>query len=79
MFKNFLLKKMIKSQGATEEQAMVILELVEKNPQLFQQIAGEIEARVKSGEDKQQAAMAVMLAHQEALKQAVGDPSKLKL
>ena len=70
---------MIRSQGATEEQAEVILQLVEKNPALFQQIAGEIEARVKGGEDKQQAGIAVMIAHQEELKQVVGDPSKLKL
>lgn len=63
---------MIKSQGATEEQAETILQLVEKNPQLFQKIATEIETRVKSGEDKQQAAMAVMMAHQEELKQVVG-------
>ena len=79
MFKNFLIKKMLKSQGVSDQQADVILELVEKNPELFQKIAGEIEQRVKSGEDKQQAAMAVMTAHQAELKQVIGDPSRLQL
>ncbi|MEA1929759.1 MAG: hypothetical protein U9M92_02690 [Patescibacteria group bacterium] len=73
------MKRMLKSQGATDEQAGVILELVEKNPELFQKIASEVEARVKNGEDKQQASMAVMAAHQEELKQVIGDPSKLQL
>lgn len=79
MFKNMIMKRMLKSQGATDEQAGVILELVEKNPELFQKIASEVEARVKNGEDKQQASMAVMAAHQEELKQVIGDPSKLQL
>ena len=70
---------MLKSEGVSNEQADVILELVEKNPELFQKITAEIDHRVKSGEDKQQAAMAVMTAHQAELKEAIGDPSRLRL
>lgn len=73
MFGDFLLKKMLKSHGVSEEQASQVMNIVKQNPALFKQIAEEIQEKVKSGQDQQAAAMEVMLAHQaelEKLKQS---------
>lgn len=67
MFKEFFLKKMLRSRGVNNEQADLILKIMNKNPDLFKQIAAEIEAKVKSGQSQQEAAMAVMQAHQAEL------------
>jgi methyl coenzyme M reductase alpha subunit len=69
MFKNFLVKKMLKSQGASDEQAELIIKIMEKNPSLFQQIATEIKTKVDGGMSQQEAAMQVMMAHEAELKQ----------
>jgi hypothetical protein len=63
MFQDFLLKKMLKSQGVPEAQIEMVLGAMKKNPELFKQIAVEIEAKVKAGADKQTVAMSVMQAH----------------
>ena len=67
MFKNFLLKKMLKSQGVPEDQIDMVLGLMEKNPELFKKIANEIQGRVKGGEDQMKASMAVMQKYQSEL------------
>lgn len=67
MFGDFLIKKMLKRQGVSEEQAAQVMGIVKQNPALFKQIAEEIKARIDKGEDQQAAAMAVMMAHQEEL------------
>lgn len=67
MFGDFLVKKMLKRQGVSEEQAAQVMGIVKQNPALFKQIAEEIKARIDKGEDQQAAAMAVMMAHQEEL------------
>lgn len=72
MFKNFLVRKMLRAQGASEEQADVIVGLMEKNPALFKQIASEIEEKIKSGQDKQAAAIEVMAAYEAELKKMMG-------
>jgi hypothetical protein len=69
MFKNFFMRKLMKAKGASDEQVDLILKVVEKNPDLFKQIAGEIEAKVKGGMNQETAAMEVMVAHQAELKQ----------
>ena len=38
MFKNLLLKKMLKAQGVPEEQIDVVIKMMEKNPELFKTI-----------------------------------------
>lgn len=58
---------MLRSRGVNNEQADLILKIMNKNPDLFKQIAAEIEAKVKSGQSQQEAAMAVMQAHQAEL------------
>ena len=67
MFQDFLLKRLLKSQGVPEAQIDMVLGAMKKNPDLFKQIAAEIEVKVKSGMDKQAAAMSVMQAHQAEL------------
>ncbi len=64
MFKDFLLKKMLKAQGVPEGQVDMVLKMVHKNPELFKTIAAEIEAKTKTGLDQQTAAMQVMQTHQ---------------
>ncbi len=70
MLKNFLMKKMLKSQlkGVPEAEQDKIIALIEKNPELFQKIAEETQAKMKSGMDQMKAAMEVMKAHESELK-----------
>ncbi len=67
MFKNFLLKAMLKKQGVPAEQIDMILGLMEKDPELFKKIAAEIEAETKKGKSQQDAAMYVMPKYQREL------------
>ncbi|OIO30574.1 hypothetical protein AUJ77_02060 [Candidatus Nomurabacteria bacterium CG1_02_43_90] len=73
MFKEFLLKKMIKSQlkGVPDAQVDHIIALVEKNPDLFKKIGDEIQAKVKAGRSQQAASMEVMRAHQAELQKVL--------
>ncbi len=66
MFKNFILKQMMKSKmkGVPEAEQERILKLVESNPDFFKKIGEEIEKRKKSGQSEMQAAMQVMREHQ---------------
>jgi hypothetical protein len=68
-FKDLLLKKMLKSQlkGVPEAQQDMIISAVEKNPKLFQDIAVEVQEKVKGGMDQQAATMQVMMSHQKEL------------
>lgn len=69
MFKEFLLKQMIKRQmkGLPENEIDRIVGIVAKNPEIFKKIGDEIQAKVKSGRSEQAAAMEVMRAHQAEL------------
>jgi hypothetical protein len=71
MFKEFFIKKMLRARGASPEQAELMMTLVNKNPELFKKIAAEIEVKVQAGQNQQEAAMAVMLAHQAELQQLI--------
>ncbi len=73
MLKEFLLKKMIKSQlkGVPDAQIDHIIGLVEKNPDLFKKIGDEIQAKVKAGRSQQAASMEVMRAHQAELQKVL--------
>jgi hypothetical protein len=67
--KTFLMKKMIKSQmkGVPDSEIDKVITMVEKNPELFNTIAKEIEALVKSGRDQMSASMEVMRKYQSDL------------
>ncbi len=71
MFKNFLLKKMLRTQGVPEAQIDMVINMMEKNPDLFKKIAEEIQTKIKGGMDQQVASMEVMGKYQEELKKLV--------
>lgn len=67
MFKNFLLKKMLRSQGVPEAQIDMFINMMEKNPELFKTIALEIKEKTKNGID-QMTASEVMKKYESELK-----------
>lgn len=77
MIKEFLMKKMLARQlkGVPEAQRAQIMAMVEKDPKLFEQIAKEIKAEMKTGKDQTAAAMIVMPKYQKEL-QALMGPSQ---
>lgn len=68
MFKNLLLKKMLQKQGVPEAQIDMFINMMEKNPELFQTIAKEMQEKIKGGMDQMQAGMVVMKKYEEELK-----------
>ena len=73
MFKEFFLKKIIKSQlkGMPEAEIDRIVMLVEKTPELFKKIGDEIKAKTKAGRSQMAASMEVMRAHQAELQRVL--------
>ncbi len=73
-FQNFLMKQMLKKQmkGVPEAEQKKVFEAIEKNPDFFMNIAKEIEAKMKTGKDQQSAAIEVMMAHQDTLREIMG-------
>lgn len=70
MFQEFLLKKLIKSKlgNVPDVEIERIIKMVKENPALFQNIATEIEQKVKSGQDQNSAALEVMRKYEGDLK-----------
>lgn len=71
MFQNFLLKKMLRTQGVPEAQIEVFIRMMEKNPELFKTIALEIQEKIKGGMDQTTASMEVMKKYEEELKKLI--------
>ena len=69
MFQNFLLKKMLRTQGVPEAQIEMFIKMMEKNPELFKKIAEETKTKMDAGMDQQSAAMEVMKKYETELKQ----------
>ena len=68
MFKDLLIKKMLKRQGLSDEQINQLLEIVNKNPELFKKIAEETQSRIKNGEGQTEASLAVMKKYEAELR-----------
>ena len=70
MFKDFLMKTMLKRQlkGMSEAEQDRIINIVTKNPELFQKIAMEAQEHMKGGMEQAQAMQKVMLKYQDELK-----------
>lgn len=68
--KDFLLRKMIKSKmkGVPEAEQDKLIAMVEKNPELFQKIALEVQEKMKGGQDQMAASMEVMKKYESELK-----------
>jgi hypothetical protein len=71
VFKNFLLKKMLRTQGVPEAQIDMFITMMEKNPELFKNIATEIQEKVKGGMNQMDAGMVVMKKYETELKKLV--------
>ena len=71
MFGNFLLKKMLRLKGVPEAQIDMFVGMMEKNPELFQTIAKEIEEKTKTGMGQEEASMLVMKKYEAELKKLV--------
>lgn len=68
MFKNFLLKKMLRMQGVPEAQIDMFIKMMEKDPKLFENIAKEVKEKMDKGMDQQSASMEVMKKYENDLK-----------
>jgi len=71
MFQNFLLKKMLRTQGVPEPQIDMFIKMMEKNPELFKTIATEIQEKTKGGMSQMDAGMVVMKKYESELKKLV--------
>jgi hypothetical protein len=71
MFKNFLLKKMLRTQGVPEAQIDMFINMMEKNPELFKKIAEEVQEKMKGGMSQMDAGMQVMKKYEQELKKLV--------
>lgn len=69
IFQNFLMKQMLKKQLGTmpPEQQEKIIKAIEENPDMFKNIAEEIQIEMKLGKDQGAAALEVMKRHQKEL------------
>lgn len=72
--KNYATKKMLERQlrNAPPDQRKMIMTLMEKNPQLMEKIAKEIDAEKKAGASEMNAAMKVMPKHQKEIQETLG-------
>ena len=71
MFQNFLLKKMLRTKGVPEAQIDMFVGMMEKNPELFNTIAKEVQEKVKGGMGEQDASIEVMKKYEAELKKLV--------
>ena len=62
---------MLRTQGVPEAQIDMLLNMMEKNHELFKKIAEEIQAKIKSGMDQNSASMEVMKKYESELKKLV--------
>jgi len=59
-------------RGVPKEQQELLMRMVEKNPELFQQIALEVKEKIDKGTEQQAAVLEVMTEHKEALEKLLG-------
>lgn len=71
MFQNFLLKKMLRTQGVPEAQIDMFIGMMEKNPELFKKIASEVQEKIKGGMDQQSASVEIMKKYEDELKKLI--------
>ena len=71
MFGNFLLRKMLRTQGVPEVQIDMFIKMMEKNPELFKTIAAEVQDKIKGGMSQTDAGMQVMKKYEADLKKLV--------
>jgi hypothetical protein len=80
--KNFAIKKVLESQmkNVPEDQKQMIMELIKKDPAVFEKIAKEMQAELKSnGNNQMAAAMKVLPKYQKEIMNAMSPEMKEKL
>lgn len=80
--KNMALKKLLDSQmkDVPEDQKQMIMEMLEKDPQLFEKIAKEMQAELKvNGNNQMNAAMKVLPKYQQEIMRVMSPEMKEKL
>jgi hypothetical protein len=80
--KSFALKKIMESQmkNVPEDQKRMIMEMIEKDPQLFEKIAKEMQAELKSnGNNQMAAATKVLPKYQKEIMAVMSPEMKQKL
>lgn len=73
--KDYMMRKLLEKQlkDVPADQKEMIMTMVEKDPKLFEKIALEMQAEMKSGKDQMTAAMKVMPKYQAQLQALMGD------
>ncbi len=68
------MRKMLERQtkNLPKDQQEQLMSMLEKDPDLFMKIAGEVQAEMKKGKDQMSAAMIVMPKYQARLKELMG-------
>lgn len=68
--KDFLLKKMLatKMKGLPQEEQDKVLSMLQKNPELFQKIASEVQVEMSKGKDQMSATTEVVKRYESELK-----------
>jgi len=80
--KKFAIKKLVQSQmkNVPADQQQLIMELLEKNPELFEKIAKEMQDELKrNGNNQMQAAMKVLPKYQKEIMGAMSPEMQQKL
>lgn len=69
MLKRFLMKQAMKSQlkGVPQAEQDMLLDLVERNPEFFENLAKELQEGIKAGKDQQAVMMELMAKHKDTL------------
>lgn len=71
MFGNFIIRKMLRTQGVPPAQIDMFVGMIEKNPELFKKIAEEVQEKVKGGVSQTSAAMEILKKYEHELKKLV--------
>ncbi len=80
--KNFAMKKLLEKQmkDAPEDQKQMVMEMLEKDPELFEKIAKEMQAELKTnGNNQMAAATKVLPKYQKEIMAAMSPEMKQKL
>ena len=74
MFKNFIMKQMLKQQmkHLPQDQQDKILKMIDEHPDFFEKVAGDVKKKMDGGMDQNTATMAVMRENQEQLGKMMG-------
>lgn len=73
--KQFMTRKLLEHQlkNASPEQRDLVLTMMDKDPQLFEKIALEMQTEIKKGKSQTAAAMSVLPKYQKQLQAIMGD------